>query len=425
VLQFKGTRKALPEIARELKVDAVLEGSVVRAGNRVRITAQLIEGATDRHLWAQNYERDLTDVLALQGDVARAVASQIQVRLTPREQTRLAKARPVKPEAYEYYLRGIHQEGPSRLNTLAAIGLLERAVEVDPDFAAAYAHLAESCVWMVFYYAPEEQAKWEPRAYAAVDRALALDPDLAEAYVARGQLLWTPSNRFPHEEAIRQFRRALALKPNSSNAHNWLAVVYTHVGLLEEGLGHARRALAIDPTHRGARTTEMLALVGLGRYDDALSIWQGLPKSGHGELIAYVLALAGRMSEARAKLPDLLKENPEDPGRFLNLLQALLLAADGKQQESEEQIQIVVRNKSFFGHFHHTAFGIACAYARMHKTRKAMEWLERAADGYPCYPAFQGDPNLASLQKEPGFIAFLDRVKKESDYYRALVATIE
>ena len=425
VMQFKGTRKALPEIARELKVDAVLEGSVLRAGNRVRISAQLIEGATDRHLWAQNYERDLTDVLALQGEVARAVAGQIQVRLTPREQTRLAKARPVKPEAYEYYLRGIHLGSVSKSEVQVAIGMLERAAEIDPGFAVAHAYLAQLCAWMVFFYAPEEQAQWEPRAYGAVDKALALDPDLAEAYVARGQLLWTPSNHFPHEKAIREFRRALALKPNSSDAHGWLAGVYNHVGLLEEGLRHSRQALAIDPSYRPARTQEMLALVGLGRYEDALSLWQGLPQRGSGELIAYVSALAGRLSEARAKLPDLLKEKPEDPGGFLNLLQALLFAADGKQQEAEEQIQKVVRKKKAFGHFHHTAFGIACAYARMHKPQKAMDWLEQAADGYPCYPVFQRDPNLDSLRKEPRFIAFLERVKKESDYYKALVSNTE
>jgi len=426
VMQFKGTRKALPEIARELKVDAVLEGSVLRAGNRVRITAQLIEGATDRHLWAQNYEGDLTDVLALQGEVARAAASQIQVRLTPQEQTRLAKARPVKPEAYEYYLRGIHlMKPPSRSNAQAAIGMLERAVEIDPGFAVAYADLAQLCAWMVFFYAPEEQAQWEPRAYAAVDKALALDPDLAEAHVARGQLLWTPSNRFPHETAIREFRQALASKPNSSAAHMWLAVVYNHVGLLEEALGHARRALAIDPTNQPARTQEIWALVVLGRYEDALSLWQGLPQSEPAELIVYVLALAQQLSEARAKIPDLLKEHPEDPGGFLNLLQALLFAADGKQQEAEEQIQKVVAQKKAFGHFHHAAFMIVCVYARMHKPKKALDWLEQAADGYPCYRAFQRDPNLDSLHKEPRFIAFLERVKRESNFYKTLVASTE
>jgi len=425
VMQFKGTRKALPEIARELKVDAVLEGSVLRAGNRVRITAQLIEAATDRHLWAQNYERDLTDVLALQGEVARAVAGQIQVRLTPREQTRLAKARPVKPEAYEYYLRGIHLEKGSRSNLQDAIGMLERAVEIDPGFAVAYAHLAQSYVAMFFFFSPEEQAQWESKAQAAVDKALALDPDLAEAHVARGRLLWTPSNHFPHEKAIQEFRRALALKPNSSEAHAWLAVVYNHVGLLEEGLRHARQALAIDPAHVIARGQEAMALLGLGRYEETLSILQRLPERGiEAAFTAYTLVQAGRLSEARAKLPDILKENPEDPGGMLSLTQALLFAADGKEREAEEQIRKAAQKKAF-GHFHHTAFGIACAYARMNKPQKAIDWLEQAADGYPCYPAFARDRNLDSLRKEPRFIAFLERVKKESDYYRALVANTE
>jgi len=420
VMQFKGTRKALPDIARELKVDAVVEGSVLRAGNRVRITAQLIETATDRHIWAENYERDLTDVLALQGEVARAIADQIRVRLTPGEHARLAKAHAVTPEAYEYYLRGM-QLGFSRSETGAAIGMLERAVEIDPGFAAAYANLAKLYVQMFFSFVPEEQGQWEPKAHAAVDQALALDPDLAEAYIARGMLIWTPSNHFPHERAIREFRRALVLKPNSGEAHDWLATVYNHVGLLEEALRHLRQARAIDPAHGGDPLQELLALMGLGRYGEAISMWRNLPQRGLTlAFTAYILIQLGRLSEARTQLQEVLKEKPVDPGGVLNGINALLLAAEGNEREAEEQIRQAAKKKGF-GHFHHTAFAIACAYARMNKPQKAIDWVEQTADqGYPCYPAFERNPNLKPLRSDPRFVAFLARMKKQWDYYRAL-----
>ena len=136
---------------------------------------------------------------------------------------------------------------------------------------------------------------------------------------------------------------------------------------------------------------------------------------------AYYLPQARRLREIRAVLPEIVKEYPEDPGGILSVTQALLFAADGKQAEAEAKIRTAAQKKAF-GHFHHTAFGIACAYAQMNKPQKAMEWLEQAAEAYPCYPAFERAHGLDPLRKEPSFIAFLERVKKKSDYYRAFVA---
>ena len=421
VMQFKETRKALPDIGRQLKVDAVVEGSVVHAGNRVRITAQLIEAATDRHLWAETYERDLADVLALQGEVARAIADQIRVRLTPGEHARLAQGRPVKPEAYEYYLRG-KQLGWSKAETGTAIGMLERAVEIDPGFAAAYADLARFYVAMFFYFEPQEQGQWEPKARAAVDRALELDPGLAEAYIARSELICTPSTHFPWEKAIRDLRQALALKPNSSEAHADLAEAYVHVGLLEEAQDHLRRVREIDPAHGADPVMEMLALTGLGRYEEALSMWQTTPQRGvwSRAFTAGLLIELGRLKEARAQLNELHDEKVEFPGGVINGLQALLLAAERKDSEAEQQIRLAAENKGF-GHFHHTAFLIACAYSRMNRLQQSIAWLEQTADqGFPCYPAFEHDPSLEPLRKDPRFIAFLARMKNQRDYYRAL-----
>ena len=166
VMPYKGVKKPLPDIARELDVDAVVEGAVQRVGNRVRITAQLIHAPTDRHLWANSYERDLRDLLALQSEVTRAIAGEIQVRVTPAEKARLTERRRVDPDAYEAYLRGkfafrLHDRTGDR--TEPAIQWFERAVSLDPGFALAHAALARAYVFKFFSYDPHPQ--WEQRAF--------------------------------------------------------------------------------------------------------------------------------------------------------------------------------------------------------------------------------------------------------------------
>lgn len=200
-----------------------------------------------------------------------------------------------------------------------------------------------------------------------------------------------------------------------------LQVERTPFSVFADELGHVRRARAIDPTQGADPTQELLALGGLRRYDEALSVCQNLPQRGLMlSLTAYVLFQLGRPTEARTKLQESLKEKLEDPGGWLNAIQALLFAVEGKETEAEEQIRQAAEKKGF-GHFHHSAFAIACAYARMNKPHQAIDWLEQAADqGYPCYPAFERDPNLEPLRMEPRFIAFLARMKQEWDYYRAL-----
>ena len=186
VMQYKGARKPLPEIGRELNVDAVLTGSIVRSGERVRIAVQLIHAATGRNLWADSYERDLRDVLALQREVTRDIVGEIRIKLTPQEQVRFETVRPVNPEAYDHYLRGkfyLHRQ--NRDDNEAAITALERAVATDPTFAAAHAELAQAYVWKLFFFAPEER-QWAEKAFVAAEKALSLDPNLAVAYLARG-----------------------------------------------------------------------------------------------------------------------------------------------------------------------------------------------------------------------------------------------
>ncbi len=231
-MRYKGTDQPLPEIARELGVDGIIEGSVLRAGDRVRITAQLIHASTDEHLWAKSYERDLSDVLSLQSEVARAIAQEVEVQLTDQEESLLTRSRQVNPEAHEAYLRGrYHWSERSPEASQKAIVSFERAIEIDPDFAQAYAGLAD--VYGVlggWSYAPPNET-W-PRARDAALEALELDPLLAEAHASLGNVLFFYDWDWSGAEA--EQKRAIELNPNYAAAHHWYADVLLYYRRFDE-----------------------------------------------------------------------------------------------------------------------------------------------------------------------------------------------
>jgi TolB-like protein/Tfp pilus assembly protein PilF len=247
VMRYKGTRQQLPEIARALNVDAVVEGTVLRSHGRIRITAQLIHAATDTHLWAKQYETDLRDVLALQSDVARAIAEEIRVRLSPQEKSRLAGSRPVDPEAYEAFLRGRHlwyRRSPDALRR--AIEYLQRAIDLDASYALAHAGLADgyaSLGWDLFGLAAPSDTY--PKAKQAAQKALELDPNCAEAHAALG---WTAAGfDWDWAAAEREFQHAIALKPQYGPVHIWYSHFLRAMNRTEESLAECRRALECDP----------------------------------------------------------------------------------------------------------------------------------------------------------------------------------
>lgn len=424
VMRYKGARKPLLEIAQELNVDGIVKGAVLRSGERIRITAQLIHPATDRHVWAESYERDLREVLALQRGVVRAIAGEVRVKLSPSEQTHLAKALQVNPEAYLYYLRGKALDARhNQADNQASIDLLERAVTIDPTFSAAYARLAVAHVDRYFYFAPDDQKLSEEKAYTAVETALALDPDSSDAYFARGRLLWTPSNHFPHETAIHELRRAIILNPNSDDARCELALILNHIGLNEKALYEAQTADAINPSAKRPLSQIGHALLWQGKYEAALPVLLSIPKEFNpgsaGSFIAWALFQLGRRDEAIAKLEEYSREYPQDTGGRFAAVQALLLAAGGEERKALQNIRNATK-KQDFGHFHHTAHFIASAYARMNKPEEAIHWLREAAEnGFPCYPLFERDANLNPLRQDPRFIAFMERQKKQWEYFKA------
>lgn len=424
-IHFKGSKKSLREIARELNVDGVVEGTVERSGNRVSITSQLIDAKTDRHLWAKSYEMALGDILSVESRVARDIAQEMQVRLTPQEQARLSRTHTVDPEAYEYYLRASPHSGLANdEDNAAAIDLLERAVAADPRFAQAQAALAMEYTTRAVNLEPENKL-WEEKAFAAAEKALALDSELAETYLARGRILWTAPNHFPHERAIREYRHALTLNPNLADAHHEIANIYNHIGLLDKGREEIEKAVALDPLNTAARFRVGINLLYRGKYDEALTAIQD-SKRFFPRLWVFQTSFAmfqlGRREEAAVRVDEFMKEHPEetDTGGLLAGLQALFAAAEGRNTRAQEKIQAALKSGQGYQHFHHTAYAIASAYSLMNKPQVAMTWLERAADeGFPCYPLFEMDPNLNNLRQNPRFIKFMAAQRKQWEYFKA------
>jgi adenylate cyclase len=319
----------------------------------------LIHAASDQHLWAESYERDMRDILALQSEVARRIAQEIRIKLTPEQQARLANVRPVNPEAYDYYLRGkFHSGRTNKLDNETAIAMLEHAVAIDTTFAAAYAGLARAYATKAFSFSPDEK-QWEEKAFVAVEKALSLDPDLAEAHVARGDLLWTPSNRFPHERAIQEYQQALASNPNLDEAHAHLGYVYFHIGLLGKALDELQKALAVNPGNNNARMRIGIDLLYQGKYEPALAILDGIPIETNPSVwnfqTAWALFHLGRKEEAAARVEQYLRNNPKDEGGVVTSMKAILAAAAGNEGEAKEAIKSAVEIGKGFLHFHHTA----------------------------------------------------------------------
>jgi len=426
VMQYKGSRKRLPEIGRELNVDAVLIGTVVRYGDHVRIAVQLIHAATEENMGTYNYEHDLRDVLALQREVTRDIVGKIRIKLTPQEQRQFGSVRPVNPEAYDHYLRGrFYLNRQTKEDNEAAITALEHAVATDPSFAAAYAELAQAYSWKLFLFTPGEK-QWAEKAFVAAEKALALDPDSAVAHLARGRIIWTPANHFPHEKAIQEYRQAVTLNPSLDEARNQLALVYCHIGAFEEALEESHQAITTNPNNNLAQLRIGQTLNLQGKYEQALSVLQALPKEVNPQLVGHQTVWAlfnlGRKEEASAMVEQFLRDYPEDNGGLFTSQQAVLAASAGQERRAEDKIKLAVERGKGFGHFHHTAYYIACAYALMNKPEQAIKWLEVAADdGFPCYPLFERDSNLDNLRQDARFVTFLVKQRQQWEYYRTIL----
>jgi TolB-like protein/Tfp pilus assembly protein PilF len=425
VAKYAHTAKPRAEIAGELRVEALVEGSVLRVGNKVRIAARVVEARMGQLLRSQNFERDVSEIPALEREAARSIAEGVGYEYPAQNNISIEYVRRVNPEAYDSYLRGrFYSQHQNKEENEAAILNLEHSVAADPNFASAYAELAQTYVWRLFLFAPTEK-QWEEKAFVAAEKALSLDSDLATAHLARGRLLWTPANHYPHEKAIREYRRALASDPSLDEAHNQLALIYDHIGLFDRALEEAHQAVLTNPNNNLAvfRTAE--TLVFRRQYEEALSALRSIPERVNPALVglqtAWVLFNLGKRNEASSKIAQLLKDYPEDSGGLFTGVEAVLAASEGDERTMEAKVRLAVEKGRGFGHFHHTAYHLAVAYALIKNPDQAIKWLEDAAsDGFPCYPLFERDHNLDNLRQDARFMEFMARLNQQWVVYKTL-----
>ena len=353
IMRYKGTRKALPEIARELNVDAIVEGSVIRSGQRVRVTAQLVQAPTDQHLWAETYDRDLGDILKLQGEVADAIAGQVRAQLTPTQQALIRRAPAVDPAAYDAYLKGrlyFVNEFTKPDSIKKAQRYFEESIQKDPKFALAYAGLADSYVYLAFAGALQKDQAYKSAKEALV-KALQLDDSIGEAYDTLGLLSFEFD--WDWEAADREFNRAIALAPSYSCAHEDRAIFLAFIGRRAEALAEltkidqldyglsagysesttyyelrdypnliesSRRGLLLDPNDWFQHFTLAVGYEGTGKVREAISEYQkAFTISGNSQsavALAHAYSAAGKKAEAEKFLHDLqrkLKDTSASP----------------------------------------------------------------------------------------------------------------
>ncbi|MFB3126378.1 MAG: protein kinase, partial [Candidatus Acidiferrales bacterium] len=286
VMRYKGTDKPLPEIARELNVDAVITGSVLRSGDRVRITAQLINAVTEEHLWADRYERELRDVLSLQNEIVAAITREIKLQLTPQEQARLKSQRPVNPEAFEAYLKGrFHWQKQTREDSDIAERYFQFALQKDPNYALAYAGLG--MVWLMRgdagFQAPSETF---PKGTAFFEKAVELDDSSAELRVSLAN--YKTTTQWDWSGAEREFKRAIEINPNLADAHYFYADLLLALKRTEEWKREIKRARELDPLNDFKESYYGWHLNYLGRYDEAIPIFQKLLPTGPNKASNYL-----------------------------------------------------------------------------------------------------------------------------------------
>jgi TolB-like protein len=409
VMQYKGTTKSIRQIADELDVATVLEGSVRRAGDRVRIAAQLIDARTDEHLWADRYDRNLEDIFAIQTDVAERIVEALKMRLTSREKARIAERPTESVEAYEEYLKGRYFLPKRTEETIRqAIEHFRHAVEADPSFAQAWAGLADGWALLPSYsQAPVDEAYAEAR--AAAEQALALDPGLGEAHAALGmaaRLLWKI------EDAEREYRRAIELSPGYATAHHWYGTFLSGMGRRDEAIAELRSALELDPLslpiHLGLGTAYLFGR----RFEEAIRIFRKVVEidpnyvAGHLNLAETYDAL-DRYEEALVEWEAISRIGPKIVPPDLAAEMRMGYEKNGGRGYweawhagllSREEL----RNRSFY---------IAIACAKLGRVDEAFEWLDRlVAERHQNATQIASHPSFEALRSDPRYEELVRRI---------------
>jgi serine/threonine protein kinase/Tfp pilus assembly protein PilF len=407
VMQYKGSKKSAPEVARELNVDALVEGSVERAENRVRINAQLIDAMSDRHLWADSYERELKDVLALQSSVARAIAGEIRIKVTPAERRLLEAVPAVNAEAHDAWARGnYHFNKATEEDLKKAIEYFNQALEKEPGYARAYVGLGASYAALCPSYRSPHQVI--PQARVAAMKALELDDSLAEAHALLGgiQLVYD----WDWSSAEKEFRRAIELDASSASAHEGYATYYSALGKSRDAVGEMKRAQELDPLSMGAIMDRAWTLYIAQAYDEATEQCKRdldtSPSYGFAHSVLGMIALEHGQRELA--LSETRKGVEVDPSPF-NL--EMLGTAEAVLGMRAEALGVVETLKKRSAKEYICIYELGAIYACLGERDLAFQSLNRACDDHDvCMMWLQVDPRLKSLHSDPRFRDLLRRI---------------
>jgi TolB-like protein/Tfp pilus assembly protein PilF len=410
VMQFKNPRISVPEIARLLHVDALVEGSVMRQGNRIRVTAQLIRGATDEHFWSETYDRELRDVFAVQSELAQAIAEKIQVTVTGAEHARLTAARPVAPEVYENYLKGrfAYDQKRGRSGMEESVAYFEQAIKTDPTFAPAYVGLAAASSWLgtVFIGAPPQDTR--PKVIIAARKALELDPDIAEAHVLVANVL---QQQWHWADAEAEYRRALEVSPNDADAHAGLALWLLCRGRTDEALAWAQRGRELDPLAVSGESIAWI-LFQSHRYDQAIrelrSVLAVRPEDSYALLtLGFTLVANNQPGDAIPVLEKAIAVTHGSPASTGVLIRAY---AHAGRRPDALRLLAELHQRQKVGYVPSGAF--VNAYLGLGETDQAFAWLERAFQEqsnilqflkvHPYFDPIRSDPRFADLLRRTG-----------------------
>jgi len=400
VMRYKGTRKPLPEIAKELNVDGIVEGAVVRSGERVRVDAQLIEASTDRHFWARTYERSLGDVIALQSEVARAIANEIQVQLTPQEQARLVRTHLVDPQAYEFYLKGRYfWNKRTEASVQKGIDYFQQAIQRDPNYALAYAEMAEAYVTRKDLSGEEKCSK----AKAMARRALQMDEGLAEAHNALAASLFMYD--WDWAGAEKEFQRAIALNPNYALAHQRYGRVLLAMGR-QNWAAEVKRAYELDPL---SMVIGDEVYVVSGQYDLAMEIQrkrQELDPDCCYLGVGHLYTLKGMYPEAIAQFQKAVDLSGGAPGALSAL--GYTYGLSGKRAKALkilQQLTLLSRRRYV------RPYDIARVYVGLGEKDRAFDWLEKAvANRSIALPELRYQKELDSIRSDPVYSELIRRI---------------
>ena len=405
-MQYQGERKSVPQIARELGVEGLVEGSVFRSANKVRITAQLIDARREEHLWAESYDRDLSEVLGLQREVARAIANKIQATLTPSEQARLSAVRPVDPQVQDLVLRGQYYGNKGgEQNLKEAIRYFDQAIARDATYAPAYVGLASAYGYLIPFLPPRDI---QPKAKTAAERALQLDETLADAHAQLAKALLYYEWNWPQAE--KELKRALELNPSNADAHLMYFSYFNALGRPQDALSEIRLAQRLDPLSLNVQFHLLLGLLDARQFDAVIEQAERDLAREPDFVYAYVMeALAyGEKRQFEKALAAIEKANKVDRNAHVIAMTAHVQAASGNRREA---LKLLGELKALSTRRYVCAYEVAHSYVKLGDKDRAFEYLEKGKrERADCMVWLLTEPWMDPLRSDPRYQKLIEYI---------------